>query len=87
MKKQVVAINPDGIILDVEEYDLRKDLERDQRILDAIGEIVNRQNIARPEAKLMSRAVVATDGNEWGRMSGDIKPGMVEIGFGKWGFE
>jgi len=87
IKYQVVAINENGEIIDAITYDHTNDSGRVDRVQAAMQEICNRHGLSPVEIG-SGRSVVGEDGTEWGKMSGeDIQPGMVEIGFGKWGFE
>ena len=80
-KCNVVVINPDGIIIAVEEYN---PANRPQSVFEAARRIGMRLDIPTPEFKNSTTDAL---GNEWGKMTGDFEPGMVEIGIGKWGFE
>lgn len=84
IKYNVVAIR-DGEIIGVCEYDPANDGKRDERVQAAINKIAAEIGIQAPKLELRSRGV-EVDGIEWGKMHGDLQPGMVEIGFGKWGF-
>lgn len=79
-KYNITVINHDGAIIGVEEYD---PAQRPQSVAQAAEKIAARLNLTAPEFRNS-----ATDelGNEWGKMTGEFQIGMVEIGFGKWGF-
>lgn len=86
-KYNVVVISAEGVIIGVAGYDPINDGKRDERVSAAIDALASELDIAKPAQLPGSRGVVADDGNEWGRMTGEFEVGMTEIGFGKWGFE
>ena len=79
-KYNVVVIDANGVIIAVEEYNPS---QRQKSVSEAASRLAQRLNMTAPEFRNS-----ATDGlgNSWGRMTGDLQPGMVEIGLGKWGF-
>ena len=86
MKYNVVVINADGEIIGISEYDETADDGRDGRVQAAVNKLAGELGIQRPGKPLRNRSIVAGDGNEWGKMSALVQVGMVEVGFGKWGF-
>jgi len=84
MEYKIVVVNSDGKIIGVKPYS--QDGNRDENVAAAIDALVAELGIDRPDKLPRSRGVRAADGNEWGRMSADVAVGMVEVGFGKWGF-
>ena len=86
MKYNVAAINENGKIIDAVEYDYTNDSGRPDRIQAAMQAIATKHGLE-PVTIPKNGVVVGPDGTEWGKMPGDIQAGMVEVGFGKWGFE
>jgi hypothetical protein len=82
-KHNVVAINA-GEIIGVEEYDPINDGKRNNRKQAAADAIAERINI--PRVSFGVRGTKGENGVEWGTMTGNLQVGMVEIGWGKWGF-
>jgi len=88
MTNYSVVVIRDEKIIGVQPYDATNDGGRDARVQDAVDHLAAELQIVKPTQPLYNRAVIATDGNEWGKMSQEgLRPGMVELGFGKWGFE
>lgn len=84
-KYNVVAISEaTGEIMGVAEYDPTNDGRRDERVMAAAVQIASALGIAPPTQRI-NRAV-RENGVEWGKMTGDLAVGMVEISFGRWGF-
>lgn len=84
---QIVVLNPDGVVLGAIQYDPAFD-GRSQRVVEAIQKLADQLGAAVPTRPIMSREVVAADGNIWMRLSGQaqlFQPGWEEIGVGKWG--
>ena len=81
-KYNIVVVNPNGEVVGVEEYDSRL---RPRSIVEAVARLSIRLGIPAPEIR-GSGANSDALGNEWGKMSGEVSPGMIEIGFGSWGF-
>ncbi len=80
IKYNIVVINSEGFIIGVEEYN---PAQRPTSVTAAVAAIAVRLNIPAPEFRNFA---IDEIGNEWGKMPGDLQIGMVEIGFGKWGF-
>jgi hypothetical protein len=81
---KVMVVSPEGVVLDVEKYIPLNDGRRAERVAEAAAAIAKRLNIPAPE--LFHNSVTDSEGREWGKTSAPIEPGMVEVGFGKWGF-
>ena len=83
-KYNVVVINAEGVILGAEEYDPTNDGKRDGRVYAAVTTLAEKIGIAAPAHFRNSTTDAA--GNDWMKATGDMQPGMVEVGFGKWRF-
>ena len=79
-----IAAIKDGKIIGLKKYDLAGD--RDANVAAAVNSLAAELGIEPPASMPRSRGVTGPDGTEWGRMSADVAGGMVEVGFGKWGF-
>ena len=83
---KIVVLNTDGVVIDVEPFNGRSDAGRDRRVAEAIQSIQARIGGSAPEM-LRSRDFADSDGRVWFRTIADnIQVGMVEIGFGQFGF-
>ena len=88
MKYAIVVFGPDGTILAIEPYDFRNTLGRDERVRQAMNAVAQRLGIPAPEQLPRSRGVTDELGNQWGRSDATgLAVGMVETGFGTYGFE
>lgn len=87
MDYNVVAINQDGQIVGVSPYDFTNNSGRQER-MQAAADLIVSDIGATPVTMGGCREIIGEDGISWGRMTTQgLKIGMVEIGFGKWGFE
>lgn len=74
----VVVISPAGMIIGVEAYD---PAARPESVSDAAARLAARLDLMAPEFR---NSATDAAGNEWGKMTGDLTPGMVEVTPGRW---
>lgn len=84
----VVAINESGTleqptVIGAQEYDPRSNADRPARIAAAVAALCAEHDLQPPGE--FRNAVRAGD-VLWMKAVGDFRPGMVEIGLGRWGF-
>uniref|UniRef100_A0A6M3IZX3 Uncharacterized protein n=1 Tax=viral metagenome TaxID=1070528 RepID=A0A6M3IZX3_9ZZZZ len=83
---KIIVINKNGTIIGVEPYNPANNSGRNARKQAAAEIIGARIGLAAPT--LSGRIVIDDLGNSWGPIvtHADLQVGMVEVGFGKWGF-
>jgi len=81
---KIVAMDTEGKIIGIKPYSQNGD--RDANVTAAVTELAAELGIEPPATMPRSRGVTGPNGTEWGRMYADVQVGMVEVGFGKWGF-